>query len=84
MKVYIHVYENDENDVRLESMGIAKKQETKFAPLYFREKDLSCFWITEGINERGLKEIIFYIGNNLFICDYSDKVYQKFLHILEL
>jgi len=82
MKVYIHVYENNEDDERLESMGIAKKQKTKFAPLYFRDSELTCFWVTDGINERGVNEITFYIGNNLFVCDYDKEIFQKFSHIL--
>jgi hypothetical protein len=41
--------------------------------LRFRESALTGYWISSSIENEGEKVIIFYVGSEKFLCDYTEK-----------
>jgi hypothetical protein len=57
-------------DRKLQEMDIP--QEIDHAVLRFKESSLTGYWISTSISNDE-KVIIFYVGSEKFLCDYSEK-----------
>lgn len=72
--VKIAIFDRKNHDMGLE-------QEDKYTDLFFRDKDLTSFWVSAD-DDGKMDEIVFQCGGHQFVTPYSRKTEDRFKDIL--